>query len=152
MVYTNRGVPDPPNNNSPDYNVSPNNEIIAVTDSDSDNEVNSYEGYQPLPGNAEEAFSEEEEDSNEEEGAVALPPGNDLPAIVTMEQSLLKGVWNSGLAKDIEMDSTKVDAVKKAMVNIKLPSTSIPEWASSVPEEEWKALLLNRIQAFSKEN
>lgn len=145
MVNANRGVPDPPNN-STDNNLTPNNEIITGTDSDSENEINDYEGYQPLPGNAEDAFSEEE--SDEEEGAAcsSAPSTKDLSPIVTMEESLLKEVWSCGASKDIEMDSTKVDAVKRAMLSVTLPDSSIPEWANTVPEEEWKASLLSRIQ------
>lgn len=153
MVNTNRGVQDP-SNDSTDNNVIPNNEIITAVDSDIDDDSNNYEGYQPLPANAEDVCSEEESDGDDDaEAAVSLsapPPVQDLPAIVPIEQMLLKQVWDSGVSKDIEMDSNKVDAVKKAMINITLPPSSIPEWANSIPEEEWKATLLNKIQGFNK--
>lgn len=151
MVNTNRGVQNP-SNDCASNNVTPNNEMATGADSDTDDDANNYEGYQPLPGNAEDACSEEESDEDVEATTVAsaTPPAKDLPDIVPIEQTLLKEVWKGGVSKDIEMDSNKVDAVKRAMVNITLPPGSIPEWASNVPEEEWKATLLSRIQHFNK--
>lgn len=147
MVSSNRGFPEPPND-STDNNLSPNNEIVHGTDTDTEEEADNYEGYQPLPMNAEEAVSEESDP--EEDAAAATAGPQDLPPIVTMEETLLKEVWTGGASKDIEMDSSRVDAVKRAMVNITLPASSIPEWANNVPEEEWKAALLSKIQNYSE--
>jgi hypothetical protein len=33
------------------------------------------------------------------------------------------------------------------MANIKLPSNAIPEWGISIPEEQWKQNLLQKIRA-----
>lgn len=148
MVNTNRGVQDP-TKNCVANNVTA-NEMVIVTDSDIENEDNDYEGYQPLPGNVEDAVSEEESDEDAEASGVTSPAVKDLPDIIPIEQALLKEVWDTGVGKDIEMDSNKVDAVKKAMVNITLPPSSIPEWANNIPEEEWKATLLNKIQNYNK--
>lgn len=156
MVNANRGLSDPPNGYTDNNVTTPNNDIVPppAADSDSDEETNNYEGYQPLPGNAEDACSEEE--SDEDDGVTTnnvqqqSPPAKDLPDIVPIERTLLKEVWESGLSKDIEMDSSKVDAVKRAMVNITLPASAFPDWANNVPEEEWKATLLNRIQDYNK--
>lgn len=149
MVTANRGLPDPPNNSNTD--LSPNNEVITVTDTDSDEDTTDYQGYQPLPVSAEETLSEDEEEEDDEGTEASAPPLKDLPAIVPMEESLLKEVWESSPSKDIEMDSTKVDAVKMAMVNFTLPPSSIPEWAHNVPEEEWKSTLMKRIQGFNRD-
>lgn len=151
MVNANRGVQDP-SNDCASSNVTPNNnEIVTGADSDTDDDANNYEGYQPLPGNAEDACSEEESDDDAEAAtATSASPANDLPDVVPIEQTLLKEVWDCGVSKDIEMDSNKVDAVKRAMVNITLPASAIPAWASSVPEEEWKATLLSRILDHNK--
>ncbi|XP_044750027.1 male-enhanced antigen 1 [Coccinella septempunctata] len=45
----------------------------------------------------------------------------------------------------INLDDEKVEEVKKIMVNINLPSSYFPEWASEVPEEQWKDFILQRL-------
>lgn len=64
----------------------------------------------------------------------------------------MREVWTCAPPKsvDIEMNSQKVDEVKQAMANITLPSTSIPDWASKIPEEEWKQELMERIEQLKK--
>lgn len=81
------------------------------------------------------------------------PPNTNLPPIVPMENTLLTEVWTSTSTQpsDIEMDNQKVDEVKQAMVNITLPPTSIPEWASKIPEEDWKRELMERIDRLKRD-
>ncbi|PSN43323.1 hypothetical protein C0J52_17728 [Blattella germanica] len=63
----------------------------------------------------------------------------------------LKEVWSAPSGgSNIEMGSEQVEQVRAAMANFALPSSSIPAWATSVPEEEWKQQLLDRIQRLQK--
>lgn len=41
--------------------------------------------------------------------------------------------------------SDHVDTIKSAMAGFSLPMTSLPPWATVVPETEWKAQLLSRL-------
>lgn len=142
MVSSNRGYPDPEN---PSEDLSPNNEIIIATDTDTDDEENLYNDYEPLPTNDLHEAEESSNSSDNEEGAVAnIDP---LPPIVPMEEILVKEVWTAPTKSvDIEMDSNKVNEVKQAMVNFTLPPSSIPEWANNIPEEQWKQQLISRLQ------
>ena len=40
--------------------------------------------------------------------------------------------------------SEQVEKIKNVMKNIKLPKMNIPSWARLVPEEEWKAQLVEK--------
>lgn len=147
MVSSNRGYPDPDN---PSEDIAPNNEIILVTDTDTDDEDNPYNDYEPLPMNDITDPSDEENphsDSDEASG----PNTDSLPQITRIEATLVTEVWSAPLprAVDIEMDSTRVDEVKKAMNNFTLPPSAIPEWANTIPEEQWKQQLINRLQQSS---
>jgi hypothetical protein len=146
MVSSNRGYPDP---DKPTEDLSPNNEIIVTTDTDTDDEDNTYNDYQPLPTN-ELVEDDEESTSDSDEGAVANI--DTLPPITTMEDSLVKEVWTEPAPKavDIVMDNNKVDEVKQAMLNFTLPPSSIPEWANAIPEEQWKQQLISRLQHMQK--
>lgn len=144
MVNSNSGVPEPQQTSDDHFAV--NTEVILATDSE-DEEENNYNGYQPLPLSPEEVHSDtEEENSDSASYGNSAASSNTLPAIERAEETLVKEVWSGTPPKDIEMDSAKVDEVKQAMVNFSLPDSAIPEWASKVPEEAWKATLLSRIQ------
>lgn len=39
-----------------------------------------------------------------------------------------------------------IETIKSVMKGITLPSSNLPQWASLVPEEEWKAALLSQMQ------
>lgn len=157
MVNSNSGLPEPPQTSDDHFSV--NTDVILATDSE-DDEENNYEGYQPLPLNPEEAHSDTEEEENSDNAASAsasygnsaAASSNSVPPIERAEESLVKEVWASAPPKDIEMDSSKVDEVKQAMLNFSLPERAIPEWANNVPEETWKATLLNCIQNSNRRN
>lgn len=144
MVSSNRGYPDPDN---PSEDIAPNNEIILVTDTDTDDEDNPYNDYEPLPMNDITDLSDEENNHSDSDEASGPTPDS-LPQITRIEATLVKEVWSAPLprAVDIEMDSTRVDEVKKAMNNFTLPPSAIPEWANTIPEEQWKQQLINRLQ------
>lgn len=144
MVSSNRGYPDPDN---PSEDIAPNNEIILVTDTDTDDEDNPYNDYEPLPMNDITDLSDEENNHSDSDEA-SEPTPDSLPQITRIEATLVKEVWSAPLprAVDIEMDSTRVDEVKKAMNNFTLPPSAIPEWANTIPEEQWKQQLINRLQ------
>jgi hypothetical protein len=59
----------------------------------------------------------------------------------------LKELWSgSSDGNTIEMGTEQAEQVKAAMANFALPASAIPDWASEVPEEQWKQQLLDRIQ------
>lgn len=64
----------------------------------------------------------------------------------------LREVWSGSSNGDsIEMGSERAEEVKAAMANFALPLSAIPDWASAVPEEQWKQQLLDRIQRLQQQ-
>lgn len=64
----------------------------------------------------------------------------------------LKEVWSGSSNGDsIEMGSERAEEVRAAMANFALPLSAIPDWASAVPEEQWKQQLLDRIQRLQQQ-
>ena len=60
-------------------------------------------------------------------------------------------VWSSSENQsNIELDADKIDQVKLAMASFTLPSSNIPEWATSVSEEQWKEQIIDRIKKMQK--
>lgn len=152
-------LPDPPNENVREE-IEPSTEIIATVETSSDEDDGAYDGYQPLRGfpNCVEPIndSSDEEEENEAESNAnknptsetnAVNPNPSLPPIVPIEKVLVTDVWNAPAPHDIEMDVEKANEVRQAMANFTLPSTSIPDWAASIPEDQWKEQLINRIQS-----
>jgi len=150
MVNTNKIVPDPPDNT--DENFATNHEnIIMGTDSDTDDDDVALDGYEPLPLGPVDDVNEESSDSDDDSGVGSggqHSSNENLPPINPIEGTLVREVWASPrpFVVDIAMDSEKVDEVKQAMAGITLPASAIPEWASSIPEEQWKQHLINRLQ------
>lgn len=145
MVACDRGTPEGPDN-STSRNLENNGEIIMPNDTDSDEDGQNYTGYQPLPLSPEEALGEDSDEETSHSNSDNFLDEQSLPPITRAEETLVRDVWTNSLPKDIEMDSSKVNEVKQAMMGITLPDSSIPEWASKIPEEAWKERLLNRIQ------
>lgn len=85
---------------------------------------------------------------------VSAPQNTNISPIVPIENSLIKEVWTGSCPQsvDIEMDSQKIDEVKRAMVNITLPSSSIPEWATKIAEEDWKDVLMEHIERIKRDD
>lgn len=71
-----------------------------------------------------------------------------LPEITPIEHTLVQEVWSGPPPQfvDIEMDSARANEVKRAMANFTLPATNFPEWAASIPEDQWKEQLISKIQ------
>lgn len=46
----------------------------------------------------------------------------------------------------VAMDPEHAEIVKAAMAGFSLPASSIPLWATAVPEEEWKTQLVERLR------
>ena len=64
----------------------------------------------------------------------------------------LREVWSGSSNGDsIEMGSEWVEEVRAAMANFALPLSAVPDWASAVPEEQWKQQLLDRIQRLQQQ-
>ena len=60
-------------------------------------------------------------------------------------------VWNAANNQsNIELDADKINEVKSAMASFKLPSTAIPEWATSISEEQWTEQIIDRIKKIQK--
>lgn len=145
-------LPDPPQENTMN-GISPgiddNTMTAHVDELTTDEEDNAqYAGYQPLPLDPTDEIDPE---SSEEESSEESKPSTSstLPPIVPIEQTLVKEVWSSPTPHDIEMDAEKENEVKMAMMNFTLPSSSIPEWARNVPEDQWKQMLIDKIQSKS---
>lgn len=52
-------------------------------------------------------------------------------------------------SRDITVD---YDQVRAAMASITLPPSSIPPWASSIPDSEWCTYLQNRIRILQEQD
>ncbi|XP_076351783.1 uncharacterized protein LOC143247470 [Tachypleus tridentatus] len=44
------------------------------------------------------------------------------------------------------MDKDHIEKIKECMSGFTLPSSSVPSWASVIPEEDWKKYLLGRLE------
>ncbi|GJQ87615.1 hypothetical protein Trydic_g17443 [Trypoxylus dichotomus] len=147
MVGHDSGLPDPPDS---DDSLTTNTEIVMMNDSESDDDLNEYNGYEPLPLEA-----DDQEIAVHEEHVIEDIPDTasaTLPPLTRMEDTLVQEVWSGTPASvvDITMDKEKEEEVKQAMLNITLPPSSIPAWANMVPEEEWKDHLMQILQCSRK--
>ncbi|XP_047530674.1 uncharacterized protein LOC125066586 [Vanessa atalanta] len=140
--------PDPPDDSPQNLIPPPRHDLMANGNhEDSDDEHNDHFGYEPLPQGPElvlsDRESEEEPDSNEHN---ATPPSN-VPPIEPMENALTREVWSEPRHSDpIEMDNARAQQVMSLMANFALPQDSIPDWAQSISEEQWKQTLNDRIE------
>ncbi|CAK1540438.1 unnamed protein product [Leptosia nina] len=145
MVCQGPEPPDNPENLTP----PPRQELITNGhQEESDDEQNEYFGYEPLPQGPEtmttEQESDDETDSNDD-GATQVSP--DVPSIEPMESTLAREVWSLPRTTDpIQMDNERVQQVMSAMADFALPPASIPEWAQSISEEQWKQTLHDKIE------
>ncbi|CAG4971848.1 unnamed protein product [Parnassius apollo] len=134
-----------PNNLSPPPRLDLNN---GNNNEESDDEQSEYFGYQPLPQGPYEAsmdFSDSDDDVQNDE--VNQTSVQNVPPIEPIETSLVREVWNTPRPSDsIEMDSERAQQVISAMANFALPQASIPEWAQSISEEQWKETLNVRLE------
>ncbi|XP_059046566.1 male-enhanced antigen 1 [Achroia grisella] len=142
--------PDPPDNNPHDLTPPRRQDLMMVTNhtEDSDEEQNEYFGYEPLPQGPETVHSDhdsDEETENNEETQVVN--NSNIPPIESMDTAITREVWNTPHPADsIQMDTERAQQVMSAMANFALPQTSIPDWAKSITEEQWKQTLNDRIE------
>ncbi|XP_046962148.1 uncharacterized protein LOC124531694 [Vanessa cardui] len=140
--------PDPPDDSPQNLIPPPRHDLMANGNhEDSDDEHNDHFGYEPLPQGPElvlsDRESEEEQDSTEHNGG----PPNNVPPIEPMENALTREVWSEPRHSDpIEMDNERAQQVMSLMANFALPQDSIPDWAQSISEEQWKQTLNDRIE------
>ncbi|XP_068721168.1 uncharacterized protein [Montipora capricornis] len=74
--------------------------------------------------------------SSQEEQVSAVD--NELPFSVTAGNKSVR-------CDDTEMKQEQVDLIRQVMTGITLPSSSMPDWAKVIPEENWKASLVSSI-------
>ncbi|GBP62131.1 hypothetical protein EVAR_46100_1 [Eumeta japonica] len=142
--------PDPPEYSSHELTPPPTHQLPAngIHTDESDDETEEYHGYQPLPQGPEgtqidNVVSNEEINTNNED----QPAPVTVPPIEPMERIMIREVWNMPRPHDsIEMDQQRAQEVMSAMANFVLPQASIPEWAQSISEEQWKQTLHDRIE------
>lgn len=150
MVGHDSGLPDPPDS---DDSLTTNTEIVMMNDSESDDDLNEYNGYEPLPLEAD----DHEVTTNEQQLIEDIPDMTTttaLPELTRMEDTLVQEVWSNTPVNtvDIRMDKEKEEEVKQAMLNVTLPPSSIPAWANAVPEEQWKDHIMQMLQCNRKSN
>ncbi|CAG9785515.1 unnamed protein product [Diatraea saccharalis] len=138
--------PDPPENNSDDLIPPPRHEFLINGD-DSDEERHEGFGYQPLPQGPDATQSDHDSSDDEIDNINTTAAVNDVPPIETMDALLTREVWNAPRSsQSIEMDNERAEQVMSAMANFALPQTSIPEWAQSITDEQWKQTLKDRLE------
>lgn len=137
--------PDPPENNINDLILPPRHELMINNNDDSDDERHEHFGYEPLPQGPDATQSDHENSDTEDNDAPT--PHDDVPPIETMDAVISREVWNAPRnSESIEMDNDRAEQVMLAMANFALPQASIPEWAQSITEEQWKQTLKDRIE------
>lgn len=123
----------------------------ANDEEDSDDEDMGMAGYMPLsqvPTDADPILGEEENDEWLS-GFGESTQASSVPTTETQQNcsSEILEVWScSNNRSDIDLDATKIKEVKSVMASITIPETSIPQWASTISEEQWKEQLLIRIK------
>lgn len=127
--------------------------LNATNDSDSEDEDAQIAGYMPLsqnPADIDTNLADLENDDNE---WIAAPVITNETLALSAESNAqdcpveVRQVWESTRNRsDIDLDSDKIDQVKTVMASFSLPNTSIPEWANSISEEQWKEQLMERIR------
>lgn len=146
--------PDPPDPSENEMPPRPNHTINLNDDSDEDN-IFEYEGYEPLPQGPE-LYQPNISDSSEDEYEDAEPhnvpmENTGVPSIETVDTEVTRTVWMTPRSDDsIEMSTEKAEQVMSAMANFDLPSSSIPEWAHIVSEDQWKQQLQDKIENLKK--
>ncbi|XP_026752306.1 male-enhanced antigen 1 [Galleria mellonella] len=140
--------PDPPDNSPHDITPPPRHDLMMNgIHEDSDDEQNEYFGYEPLPQGPDTMHSDHESDEETENNEERLSVNNYVPPIESMDTTLTREVWNTPHPEDsIQMDNERAQQVMSAMANFALPQTSIPDWAKSITEEQWKQTLNDRIE------
>ncbi|XP_023935378.1 male-enhanced antigen 1 [Bicyclus anynana] len=143
--------PDPPDDSPQNLIPPPRSELMANGNHDDSDEEHEHFGYEPLAQGPEAVFTDHESDEDADVCArinsVQEPAANNVPPIEPMDSSLARETWNVPRSNDpIQMDTQRAQEVMSLMADFSLPQASIPEWAQSVSEEQWKQTLNDRIE------
>lgn len=138
------------------------------------NDDTAYMGYQSLSQNMQDSDSEVDEQEQEDEHFENAPdvemqaenvpevhvpegllhqmrhcnPSNqpsymqapDLPR--PSKQELL---WNQPASSNLALDGGQMEKIKSVMAGIQLPASSIPDWAKSLSDDQWKSQVVSRL-------
>ncbi|GBB99677.1 hypothetical protein RclHR1_00360026 [Rhizophagus clarus] len=105
-----------------------NNTLNEEVNSESDEDENYVPfGYEVLPQDDEEDVQENNDIAFQQEGR---------PKVLHIYTNDQEKIPDDDLA-----------VINSIMKNIKLPDTSIPEWAKSIPEEAWLPIVINDIKS-----
>ncbi|XP_037959721.1 uncharacterized protein LOC119689051 [Teleopsis dalmanni] len=143
---------------------------IPNEDSDNEDQMNTYEGYELLDDNDtnmgrnvsvmdDDDDDECVEDSNMETNSLdaeteRLSNDPNLPNIEAASIQIARQLWSEPRPKELqlELDNKTTEQILNVMANITLPSNiTIPDWATNIPEERWKQDLLQRIRQRKEE-
>ncbi|XP_068632823.1 male-enhanced antigen 1 [Battus philenor] len=140
--------PDPPENSPNSLTPPPRHNLLNGNHNEESDDEIEYFGYQPLPqGPNGSVMDLNESDDDVENSDEQQAPTQDVPAIEPIENALVREVWSAPRTSDpIQMDNERVQQVMSAMANFALPETSIPEWAQSISEDQWKQTLNDRLE------
>ncbi|VVC89963.1 unnamed protein product [Leptidea sinapis] len=141
--------PEPTENSPRDITPPPKYDLATNgNQDDSDDDQNEHFGYEPLPQGPETIVSHHGSDESEtSDGESVQEPRSNVLPIEPIENVLAREVWNGPRpSNSIQMDNETALQVISAMANFQLPQTSIPEWAQSISEDQWKQTLHDRIE------
>lgn len=128
-----------PNEGEPDVEV-----LSGDSGSDEEEDTLEAQGYVPLSQN-EDAIDTPGATGVEEEVLVTSEP-DEKPEVESSNETPSPSSSAFSSSRGSHMGEDEIDLIKSVMANIKLPSSSIPEWAKRVPEEKWKAPLVLSLQ------
>ncbi|XP_037710584.1 uncharacterized protein LOC119547689 isoform X1 [Drosophila subpulchrella] len=129
-------------------------------ESEDDDDLEVYDGYQPLAldedidgADPEEVPREPVAPSEDNDGDIDLMTAEvthgdpNMPPIEPADVEIERQVWSEPRPRELQMDldKTRTEQILKAMSTITLPNITVPDWAKGVPEERWKHELLDRI-------
>lgn len=125
---------------------------IQLSDSDSisDSETLDHNGYELLSQDPENVYineNEEEDCNSASDMEDSISSEVDYINSYTTNNPVVVSSCRITCPEIPKMDEEHIETIKSVMKGITLPSSSLPQWATLVPEEEWKAALLSEMQA-----
>jgi len=67
------------------------------------------------------------------------------PRVASLQENVID-VWGAGRPpSQSASDPSKIEAIRQAMSRISLPSTAVPEWASSLSDDDWRKALNDKL-------
>jgi len=115
-------------------------------------------GYEPLPtlANHEEDSDgidddDDDDDDDEIEFGLSTFDGQEFRTVVsrdyrtlTESQLFSENPASTETKPEIPMDETRVETIRNIMSNITIPSSAIPAWATAVPDEQLRDLVVEK--------